>query len=112
VRPEILLRRLPHGDGLPVPAPATAGAAGCDIASADGVVLPPLGRALVRTGFAVAVPDGYEMQVRPRSGLALRHGISLPNTPATIDSDYRGVDDRPRIWGGTVRGDRGCGSPS
>jgi len=90
VGPEVLLRRLPHGDGLPVPAPATAGAAGCDIASADGVVLPPLGRVLVRTGFAVAVPDGYEMQVRPRSGLALRHGISLPNTPATIDSDYRG----------------------
>ena len=88
--PEVLLRRLPHGEGLPVPAPATAGAAGCDIASADDVILAPMARALVRTGFAVAVPEGYEMQVRPRSGLALRHGISLPNTPATIDSDYRG----------------------
>jgi dUTP pyrophosphatase len=90
VGPEVLLRRLPHGEGLPVPAPATAGAAGCDIASADAVVLAPMARTLVRTGFAVAVPEGYEMQVRPRSGLALRHGITLPNTPATIDSDYRG----------------------
>lgn len=88
--PEVLLRRLPHGEGLPVPAPATAGAAGCDITSADALTIPPMGRSLVRTGFAVAVPEGYEMQVRPRSGLALKHGISLPNTPATIDSDYRG----------------------
>lgn len=88
--PEVLLRRLPHGEGLPVPAPATAGAAGCDITSADAITIPPMGRGLVRTGFAVAVPEGYEMQVRPRSGLALKHGISLPNTPATIDSDYRG----------------------
>lgn len=88
--PEVLLRRLPHGEGLPVPAPATAGSAGCDITSADSLTIPPMGRGVVRTGFAVAVPEGYEMQVRPRSGLALKHGISLPNTPATIDSDYRG----------------------
>ena len=88
--PEVLLRRLPHGEGLPVPAPATAGAAGCDVTSADAVTILPMARVLVRTGFAVAVPEGYEMQVRPRSGLALKHGISLPNTPATIDSDYRG----------------------
>jgi dUTP pyrophosphatase len=90
VHPDVLLRRLPHGEGLPVPAPATPGAAGCDVASAEDLVLGPMERRLVRTGFAVAIPEGYEMQVRPRSGLALRHGITLPNTPATIDSDYRG----------------------
>jgi len=88
--PEILIKRLAHGDGLPLPARATAGAAGFDIASADDVTIGPMERLLVRTGFAFAIPDGFEMQVRPRSGLALRHGISLPNTPATIDSDYRG----------------------
>jgi dUTP pyrophosphatase len=82
--------RLPHGAGLPVPALQTPGSAGYDVASADQVTLAPLERRLVRTGFALAVPLGYECQVRPRSGLALRHGITLPNTPATIDSDYRG----------------------
>jgi dUTP pyrophosphatase len=69
---------------------ATPGSAGYDLASADTGVLAPLERRLFRTGFAVAVPAGYECQIRPRSGLALRHGITLPNTPATIDSDYRG----------------------
>jgi len=88
--PEILITRLPHGEGLPLPAPATAGSAGCDLASADEVVLGPLERRLVRTGLAVAIPEGFEMQVRPRSGLALRHGVTLVNPPATIDSDYRG----------------------
>jgi dUTP pyrophosphatase len=82
--------RLPHGEGLPVPAPATPGSAGCDIASADEASLAPLERRLFRTGFAIAIPAGFECQIRPRSGLALRHGITLPNTPATIDSDYRG----------------------
>jgi dUTP pyrophosphatase len=90
VIPDVLIKRLPHGKGMPLPAPATAGAAGFDIASADDVTIGPMERLLVRTGFAFAIPAGYEMQVRPRSGLALRHGISLPNTPATIDSDYRG----------------------
>ena len=61
-----------------------------DVVSAVDVTVPPMGRALVPTGLAVAVPEGYEMQLRPRSGLALTHGITLPNTPATIDSDYRG----------------------
>jgi dUTP pyrophosphatase len=61
-----------------------------DVVAAIDLTIPPMGRMLVPTGFAVAVPDGYEMQLRPRSGLALKHGISLPNTPATIDSDYRG----------------------
>jgi dUTP diphosphatase len=87
---EVLITRLPHGSGLPLPSQATPGAAGYDIASADDGILAPLERRLFRTGFAIAVPDGFECQIRPRSGLALRHGISLPNTPATIDSDYRG----------------------
>jgi dUTP pyrophosphatase len=87
---EVEIVRLPHGEGLPEPSAATAGAAGYDVASADDVELAPGARLLVRTGFAIAVPDGFECQIRPRSGLALRHGITLPNTPATIDSDYRG----------------------
>jgi dUTP pyrophosphatase len=87
---DVLLQRLPHADGLPAPAPATPGSAGYDVASADEVELAPGARALVRTGFAIAVPEGYECQIRPRSGLALKHGVTLPNTPATIDSDYRG----------------------
>ena len=86
----MLLARLPHGEGLPLPARATPGSAGYDLASADTGVLAPLERRLFRTGLAIAVPEGYECQIRPRSGLALRHGITLPNTPATIDSDYRG----------------------
>jgi len=86
----ILIARLPHGEGLPLPARATAGAAGYDVASAEDGSLAPLERRLFRTGFSIAVPDGFECQIRPRSGLALRHGITLPNTPATIDSDYRG----------------------
>ena len=75
---------------MPLPALATPGSAGYDLASADTGVLAPLERRLFRTGLAIAVPEGYECQIRPRSGLALRHGITLPNTPATIDSDYRG----------------------
>lgn len=90
VRVRIL--RLANGEGLPLPAPATPGAAGCDLAAAVGgeLVLPPGGRALVPTGFRIELPEGYEAQVRPRSGLALRHGITLPNAPGTIDADYRG----------------------
>ena len=87
---EIRLKRLPHGQGLPVPAYATAHAAGLDVVSAEDVTLAPGGRHAVATGFAMAIPEGYEVQVRPRSGLALKHGISLPNTPGTIDADYRG----------------------
>ena len=87
---EIRLKRLPHGEGLPVPAYATAHAAGLDVVSAEDVTLEPGGRHAVATGFAMAIPEGYEVQVRPRSGLALKHGISLPNTPGTIDADYRG----------------------
>lgn len=88
VRIEII--RLPHGQDLPLPAKATEGAAGFDIASAEHGELRPGERRLFSTGFAVAIPTGYEIQIRPRSGLALKHGVTLPNTPATIDSDYRG----------------------
>jgi dUTP pyrophosphatase len=86
------ITRLAHGEGLPIPHRATPGAAAYDLSAAvqDEVVLEPGARTLVPTGFAVAIPPGYEGQVRPRSGLALRHGILLPNAPGTIDSDYRG----------------------
>ena len=86
----IRLRRLPHGHGLPLPAYATAGAAGMDIVAAEDIALAPGARHAVATGFAIAIPEGYEVQVRPRSGLALKHGITCLNTPGTIDSDYRG----------------------
>lgn len=87
---EILVTRLPHGAGLPLPSRATEGAAGMDIVSAVEATIAPGARGLVATGLSIAVPFGYEVQLRPRSGLALKHGITLPNTPATIDSDYRG----------------------
>jgi dUTP pyrophosphatase len=86
----IPLHRLPHGAGLPLPAYATDGAAGMDIVSAEDLTLSPGARHAVATGFAMAIPHGYEVQVRPRSGLALKHGITCLNTPGTIDSDYRG----------------------
>ncbi len=86
----ISIRRLPHGEGLPLPAYATAGAAGMDVVAAETMTLDPGARAAVATGFALAIPEGYEVQVRPRSGLALRHGITCLNTPGTIDHDYRG----------------------
>jgi dUTP pyrophosphatase len=86
----IRLRRLPNGDDLPLPGYATAGAAGMDVVAAESLTLAPGARAAVATGFAIAIPDGYEVQVRPRSGLALKHGITCLNTPGTIDSDYRG----------------------
>ena len=84
------VKRLPHFEGLELPAYATAGAAGMDVLSAEDVTLAPGARHGVATGIAVAIPFGFELQVRPRSGLALKHGISLPNAPGTIDSDYRG----------------------
>lgn len=84
------VKRLPHGEGLPLPAYATSGAAGMDVVSAEDVVLAPGARHAVATGLAMAIPGGFEIQVRPRSGLALKHGISAPNAPGTIDSDYRG----------------------
>ena len=87
---EIKVKRLEHGQGLPLPSYATAGAAGMDVVAAETLTLQPGQRHAVETGFALAIPEGYEIQVRPRSGLALKHGITVPNTPGTIDSDYRG----------------------
>ena len=87
---EVLIARLPHGIGLPLPRLATPGSAGYDLTSAETGVLLSMERRLFRTGLQIAVPPGYECQIRPRSGLALRDGITLPNAPATIDSDYRG----------------------
>jgi len=88
----VRIQRLPHAEGLPLPAYETAGAAGMDVRAAveAPLTLAPGTIALVPTGLVLEVPEGYEMQVRPRSGLAARHGITLPNSPATIDSDYRG----------------------
>ncbi|HUC60840.1 MAG TPA: dUTP diphosphatase [Alphaproteobacteria bacterium] len=86
------LKRLPHGAGLPLPAYATPGSAGLDLAAAveNSVTIAPGGRALVPTGFSMALPQGYEAQVRPRSGLALKQGLTILNAPGTIDADYRG----------------------
>lgn len=88
----VRVRRLPHGRGLPLPAPATEGAAGLDLSAAveAPVVLEPGERALVPTGFVWEIPAGYEGQVRPRSGLAVRHGLTVLNAPGTVDADYRG----------------------
>ena len=86
----IRLKRLPHGEGLPLPAYATDGAAGMDVVSAEDLTIVPGARHAVATGLSVAIPAGYEIQVRPRSGLAFKHGVTVPNTPGTIDSDYRG----------------------
>jgi dUTP pyrophosphatase len=86
----IRITRLPHGEGLPLPSYATPGAAGMDVVAAEDLELAPGQRHAVATGFRVAIPEGFEIQVRPRSGLAFKHGISVPNTPGTIDSDYRG----------------------
>ena len=86
----VAVKRLPHGEGLDLPVYATAGAAGMDVVSAEDVTIAPQGRHAVATGLSVAIPAGYEIQVRPRSGLALKHGVTVPNTPGTIDSDYRG----------------------
>ncbi len=89
---QVRLLRQPGGEGLPLPEPATAGSAGVDLSAAvsEDLVIAPGERALVPSGFAIELPEGYEAQVRPRSGLALRHGITLPNAPGTIDADYRG----------------------
>ncbi|MFL6843783.1 MAG: dUTP diphosphatase [Allosphingosinicella sp.] len=87
---DIALKRLAHGEGLPLPSYATEHAAGLDVVSAEDVTLAPGARHAVATGFGIAIPNGFEVQVRPRSGLALKHGITCLNTPGTIDSDYRG----------------------
>lgn len=86
----VRLKRLAHGHGLPLPSYATPGAAGLDVVAAEDIVLQPGQRHAVATGFAIAIPPGFEVQIRPRSGLALKHGITCLNTPGTIDEDYRG----------------------
>ena len=107
----IAIHRLANGEDLPLPAYATAGAAGMGVVAAEALTLAPGARHAVATGFAIAIPDGFEVQVRPRSGLALKHGITCLNSPGTIDSDYRGevkiilanLGDAPFA---IVRGDR------
>ncbi len=88
----VRLRRLPHAEGLPLPSRATRHAAGLDLSAAVAapLTLAPGQRALVPTGFVWEIPEGFEGQVRPRSGLAIKHGLSLLNSPGTVDSDYRG----------------------
>jgi dUTP pyrophosphatase len=96
---KVLIQRLAHGEGLPLPVAKTALSAGMDLAAAVDapVTLAPGGRALVPTGFAIALPEGYEGQVRPRSGLAVNHGVTVLNAPGTIDADYRGEVQVPLI---------------
>lgn len=88
----ISVKRLPHSKDLPIPQKMTLGSSGCDISAAleEVITIKPGERALVPTGFCFEIPKGYEVQVRPRSGLAWKHGITILNTPGTIDSDYRG----------------------
>ena len=90
--PTLRIRRLPHASGLAAPERASAASAGLDLPAAieRPIVLPPGGRALVPTGFSIELPEGHEGQVRPRSGLAIRHGVTLLNSPGTVDADYRG----------------------
>ena len=94
MKPQIAVRRLPHAEGLPLPAYETPGSAGMDLRAAvaddQPMTLKPGARALAPTGLCMAIPQGYEVQVRPRSGLAAKAGVTCLNTPGTIDSDYRG----------------------
>jgi dUTP pyrophosphatase len=89
---EVKIQILPHGESQPIPTYATSGSAGLDLMAAihEPLILAPLERALIPTGIAIALPEGFEAQIRPRSGLALKHGITCLNSPGTIDSDYRG----------------------
>lgn len=108
---KLSILRLPHGADLPLPSYATAGSAGLDLRAAAAFTLRPGQRALVPTGLAIALPEGFEAQVRPRSGLAVRHGITVLNAPGTIDADYRGEIQVPLINHGDAdfiiaRGDR------
>ena len=88
----VSLLRLPHGEGLPLPTYATSQSAGVDLIAAvsDPILLAPAERKLIPTGISIALPQGYEAQIRPRSGLALKHGLTVLNSPGTIDADYRG----------------------
>ncbi len=108
---KVQITRLAGAIDLPLPSYATAGAAGLDLRSAETLTLKPNARALVATGITIALPDNYEAQVRPRSGLAVNHGVTVLNSPGTIDCDYRGEIKVPLINHGTedfvvMRGDR------
>ena len=105
------IQRLANGEGLPLPAYETAGAAGMDLRAAEAITLKPGMRCLMPTGIAIALPQGFEAQVRPRSGLAVKHGVTVLNSPGTIDCDYRGEVKVPLINHGQddfviARGDR------
>ena len=107
----VRIARLANGAGLPIPVYETAGASGMDLRAAEDCVLKSGGIHLMPTGFAIALPDGFEAQVRPRSGLAVRHGITVLNSPGTIDCDYRGEVKVPLVNHGQddfsiSRGDR------
>jgi len=108
---EVKIMRLANGEGLELPSYATSGAAGLDLRAADAAILKPGARALIATGLAIALPINHEAQVRPRSGLAVKHGATVLNSPGTIDEDYRGEIKVPMINLGTEdfvikRGDR------
>jgi dUTP pyrophosphatase len=108
---EVSIQRLASGKGLPLPSYETADAAGMDLRAAEAIVLEPGTRCLMPVGFAIALPKGFEAQVRPRSGLAVKHGVTVLNAPGTIDSDYRGEIKVPLINHGKdvfaiARGDR------
>jgi dUTP pyrophosphatase len=108
---DVKFKRLANGEGLALPAYESAGAAGMDLRAAEDAVIKPGARYLMPTGLAIALPQGFEAQVRPRSGLAVKHGISVLNAPGTIDSDYRGEIKVPLINHGEAefiirRGDR------
>jgi dUTP pyrophosphatase len=108
---EVKIMRLANGDGLELPSYATSGAAGLDLRAADAAILKPGARALIATGLAIALPINHEAQVRPRSGLAVKHGVTVLNSPGTIDEDYRGEIKVPLINHGAEdfvikRGDR------
>ena len=108
---EVKIMRLPHGEGLELPSYATSGAAGLDLRAAEAATLKTGARVLMPTGIAIALPAGHEAQVRPRSGLAVKHGVTVLNTPGTIDQDYRGEIKVPLINHGhedfvIQRGDR------
>jgi len=93
----VAIMRLPNGEGLPLPAYETAGAAGMDLRAAEAATLAPGARCLMPTGLAIALPEGFEAQVRPRSGLAVKHGVTVLNAPGTVDCDYRGEVKVPLI---------------
>ena len=108
---KVSVKRLQHAEDLPLPVYETAGAAGMDLRAAGEAILRPGERALISTGLSIALPEGFEAQVRPRSGLAVKHGVTVLNAPGTIDADYRGEVKVPLINHGTenfsiARGDR------